>query len=315
MLRRQFSLAIGSLILAPYVARSSSPSRGPLFWLATRGKARVFLLGFADAKDEAWFTPVIERAFRDSSELWLEVGPAKAPDSPDAAAKQVNADLMQKFEQESGRTFFDALQPAVRSRLATYMQTLSIKKESLETLRPWRAYYVINSAFWAQRRLPYQEVYADRVLGDAATSQGKTIRYEMPTRLDFARFMAAMPDSAQSEYISWLLDFIDDQGRGANSHPFEWYAGDPRESTRNLDRMRAKYPNLYKLMQTQRNAWWARKIDDLLVTGGTYFIAIGQLHVLGPDGIPSQLQRLKAVAPLNLRENPRLEMLGESASS
>jgi uncharacterized protein YbaP (TraB family) len=315
MLRREFSLTLCSLALVPRVAISSDPSRGPLFWLATRGKARVFLLGFADAKDEAWFTPVIERAFRDSSELWLEVGPAKAPAGADAAATQVDADLMQKFEHESGRTFFDALQPALRSRLSTYMQTLGIKKESLETLRPWRAYYVINSAFWAQRRLPYQEVYVDRLLGDAATSQGKMIRYEMPTRLDFARFMAAMPDSAQSEYISWLLDFIDDQGSGANSHPFEWYAGDPRESTRSLDRMRAKYPELYEIMQTQRNAWWARKINDLLATPGAYFVAIGQLHVLGPDGIPRQLQRLKDIAPLNLRENPRLEMLGESASS
>jgi uncharacterized protein len=315
MLRREFSLAICSLLVAPYEARSSGSPRGPLFWLATRGKARVFLLGFADAKDEAWFTPLIERAFRDSSELWLEVGAANAPDSPDAAAKQINADLMQKFEHESGRTFFDVLQPAVRSRLSTYMQTLGIKKESLETLRPWRAYYVINSAFWAQRHLPYREVYVDEVLKRAATSQGKMIRYEMPTRLDFARFMAAMPDSAQSEYISWLLDFIDDQGSGANSDPFEWYSGDPRESTRSLDRMRAQYPNLYKLMQTQRNAWWTRKIGDLLATGGTYFIAIGQLHVLGPDGIPRQLQRLKGVAPLNLRENPPLEMLGESPSS
>jgi uncharacterized protein len=314
MLRREFSLAIGSLVLAPYAARSSGPSRGPLFWLVTRGKARVFLLGFADAKDEAWFTPVIERAIRDSSELWLEVGPAQAPDSPDPEAKQTNADLMQQLEHESGRTIFDALQPALRSRLSTYMQTLGIKSESLETLRPWRAYYVINSAFWAHRHLPYREVYVDQVLKEAATSQGKMIRYEMPTRLDFARFMAAMPDSAQSEYISWLLDFIDDQNSGANSHPFEWYAGDPRESTRNLDRMRAKYPDLYAIMQTQRNAWWARKINDLLATTGTYFIAIGQLHVLGPDGIPRQLQRLIDAAPFKLRENPRLEMLGESAS-
>jgi uncharacterized protein YbaP (TraB family) len=121
--------------------------------------------------------------------------------------------------------------------------------------------------------------------------------------------MAAMPDLAQSEYISWLMDFIDDQSSGANSDPFEWYVGYPND-TRSLDRMRAKYPELYKIMQIERNGWWARKINELLATGGTYFIGIGELHVLGPDGIPRQLQRLKAIAPLNLRENPRLEMLG-----
>ena len=34
------------------------------------------------------------------------------------------------------------------------------------------------------------------------------------------------------------------------------------------------------------------------------------LHVLGPDGIPHQLQRLKPGAPLELYENPRLDLLG-----
>jgi hypothetical protein len=41
---------------------------------------------------------------------------------------------------------------------------------------------------------------------------------------------------------------------------------------------------------------------------GTHFVGIGMLHVLGPDGIPRQLQRLKLVVPSDLHENPALEM-------
>jgi uncharacterized protein YbaP (TraB family) len=44
-------------------------------------------------------------------------------------------------------------------------------------------------------------------------------------------------------------------------------------------------------MQTQRNAWWAQTIDGLLEGGGTHFVAVGQMHVLGPDGIPAQLRK------------------------
>jgi uncharacterized protein YbaP (TraB family) len=44
-------------------------------------------------------------------------------------------------------------------------------------------------------------------------------------------------------------------------------------------------------MQLQRNAWWAEKIDSLLSAGRTHLIGIGQMHVLGPDGILSQLER------------------------
>jgi uncharacterized protein YbaP (TraB family) len=178
MRRRDFNLALGSVALSSLGRKTCATGavgseRGPLFWMITRAKARVFLLGFADAQDNGWFTPLIQRAFELSSQLWLEVGDAPAPQTQDAATQQANANLRNQLEHESGRTFFDALQPAVRSRLPTYMKTLGINKESLETLRPWRAYYVINSAFWAHRQLPYQEVYVDKVLFDSATYQGR----------------------------------------------------------------------------------------------------------------------------------------------
>ena len=107
--------------------------------------------------------------------------------------------------------------------------------------------------------------------------------------------MAAMPDRAQSQYIDWLLDFLDDYKKRLNdsTEAFSWIAGNPGGSPmRSLDRMRTKTPELYQTMQPQRNIRWARKAYDLLATGGTHFIAIGQLHVLGPDGVPRQLERL-----------------------
>jgi uncharacterized protein YbaP (TraB family) len=63
--------------------------------------------------------------------------------------------------------------------------------------------------------------------------------------------------------------------------------------------MRTKMPELYQVMQPQRNQWWARKINELLVTPGTYFVGIGQLHVLGPDGIPRQLERMDVAVDLS----------------
>jgi uncharacterized protein len=64
-----------------------------------------------------------------------------------------------------------------------------------------------------------------------------------------------------------------------------------RGDTGSLDRMR-RYPALYRIMQPQRNRRWARQIDTLLDGEGTSFVAIGLLHVLGPDGIPRQLSSL-----------------------
>jgi uncharacterized protein YbaP (TraB family) len=69
-------------------------------------------------------------------------------------------------------------------------------------------------------------------------------------------------------------------------------------------------PELYQAIQVKRNTWWAHKIDELLATSETYFVGIGGMHVLGPDGIPSQLKRLGIVGPSELRENPSVEAIG-----
>jgi uncharacterized protein YbaP (TraB family) len=68
--------------------------------------------------------------------------------------------------------------------------------------------------------------------------------------------------------------------------------------------MRKDLPELYRAMQIQRTLWWANKIDELLSTPKTSFVAVGQMHVLGPDGIPSQLLRRNIVRSHDLLENP-----------
>jgi hypothetical protein len=267
----------------------------------------VFLLGLGDAKagDESWFTPAIRDAFRDSSELWLEVAPAEAATNQDSDAKAKAAVEYDKLSHEpDGRTFFDELEPQVRQRILAAMAKLAINKDAVETLRPWFAYYTINGAFWSRAKLPYEPVNLGHVLRKLATDQGKAVHYEMPDELTFARFMAAMPQAAQSQYIDWLLDFLEDFSTGDDKTAFDWETGSPSLNLRSLDRMRTKTPNLYQSMQVQRNGWWAHKIDELLATGGTSFIGIGELHVLGPDGIPSQLKRLRVVGSSGLRENP-----------
>jgi len=225
MLRGAVASVLLGLALGAMARGGSAGSPGPQFWVARRGEARVFILGFGEARDTSWLTPSIQHAFEASSQLWLENPGSDEPDSRDASAKRAAAERMEKLGHESGRTLFDALEPPVRKRIVD--------------------------------------------------------------------FMAAMSDKAQNQYIEWLLDFLDDYKKGLNDddETFGWIEG-RKLAVRSLDRMRTKMPDLYQVMQPQRNLWWARKIEELLATKGPYFVAVGQLHVMGPDGIPRQLERL-----------------------
>jgi uncharacterized protein YbaP (TraB family) len=305
MQRRAFNLALCFTALTPGAFAAEPTVRGPAFWVIRRGKARIYLLGFGEGKvtDESWFTPTIRSAFGDSSVLWLETAPAEAVKYPDDMAKARAHDEYEGLRHEpAGRRLFDELEPTVRERLLAYMAELGVKKEAVENLRPWAAYYVINGAFWSKQTLPYESVNVDVFLWKKATSQGKEVTYEQPNGLSFATFMAGMPEKAQSQYIEWLLDFLDDYKKGALEGSFDWMHGGPRVGTRSLDRMRSRMPDLYQSMQIQRNTWWCHKIGELLAAGGTNFIAIGQLHVLGPDGIPNKLIELKVVDPSDIKK-------------
>lgn len=288
MRRRDFvALAMLSLTgIGRATAQDPSRSAGPHFSCVIRGKSQVFLLGIGEAKDESWLRPSIRQAFERSSSLWLEVG---ASDSPEAAAQ-----VEQLGHEQPGQSFFEVLQPAVRARALSCMNELGIKRETVETLRPWRAYYVFTSAFFSKRTLPYKPVLPDEFLTERAVTEHKTIQYEMPSRLSFAQFMAGMSDKAQNEYIEWLLDFLDDYKNGLNGEKesLGWIHGDFTAENRSLSRMRKKMPELYAVMQVRRNGWWAQKITELLQSEGTHFIAVGNLHAMGPDGIPAQLGRL-----------------------
>jgi uncharacterized protein YbaP (TraB family) len=109
--------------------------------------------------------------------------------------------------------------------------------------------------------------------------------------------MAAMPDAAQSQYITFLLDFLDDLTAGRSQFDYGWMHGDTTAGERAVERMRTRTPELYQIMQVERNAWWARTVDRLLSEGGAHLIALGQMHVVGPDSIPRQLERRGIACP------------------
>jgi uncharacterized protein len=281
MLRRDFTRALGALALAPVcVAASDTAAAKPPFWLARQRRARVYLLGFGEAHDRSWLTPSIRQAFESSSQLWLEIDQSRP-------IEEINP-VIQKYGNDPSRTFLDSLEPRVRERAIAYMNELEIKPESVRTMRPWFAYYTFAMAFSARNKKNVAGESPEAVLAGLAKQTSKKIGYEM-SMAALVESLASMPDKAQSQYIRWLFDYFDEQKAGPADHA-GWITGNTASGMRSLKRM-AALPALYRIMQVERNGWWARKIQQLLESQQTHFVAVGQLHVLGPDGIPRELWR------------------------
>jgi hypothetical protein len=279
--RRAFCLAAAS---APITSRvfGQTSANGPQIWRVEQ-QGRAYVLGFAEAKDRSWLTPSILDVFDECTDLWLETPP------PGTFAPGVDPDeLVREIGFEQGRTFFDALDPPVRARALAYVNELGIELKTIEPMRPWLGYITINGAFWSQAERPYTVEHPEEVLRAMAIESGKAVRHEFPTSADVLRFFASLNDKAQSQYVEMLLDYLDDEKRGVNEEYFAWASGE--SSDRAIERMRITTPDLYRVIQAERNAWWAAKIEELIAEVGTYFVCVGLNHVLGPDGIPRQLE-------------------------
>jgi len=288
--RREFSGGIAALAAVSLTGSADASRgilRGPQLSQVRRGSSEVTILGFGEAKDDTWFSPYVSQAFDTCNQLWLENAPPDLAPASDAATLA----RIQELSHTKSGTFFECLSPDVRSRAITRVTELGIDQKDISTLTPWRAYYVIMSAYY--RRHPQAETkYVDEFLAKRAVSQGKKISFEFPSTAALFEFMAQMSAEAQNQYISWLLTYLDEQDSGLNDrHPYDWANGHPPHMTRSLKRM-IDMPPLYAALQTRRNEWWANKIIELLKNDGQHFIGIGQLHMIGPEGLPNKLTSL-----------------------
>jgi len=288
--RRAFSGGIAALATVSFIRSADASSRalkGPQLSRVRKASSEVIILGFGEAKDDSWFSSNVSSAFDACDQLWLENAPPDLAPAPDAAMQA----RIQELSHTTSGTFFECLTSDVRNRAMKRISELGIDQKDISTFRPWRAYYVIMSAYF--RRHPQAETkYVDEFLAKRAVAQGKKIGFEFPSTGAFFEFMAQMSAEAQNQYISWLLTYLDEQDAGLNDqHPYDWANGHPPRMTPSLKRMIDMLP-LYTAMQTHRNDWWGNKIIELLKIDGQHFIGIGLLHMIGPASIPNRLKPL-----------------------
>ena len=268
------------------LALANEAVSGPILWVVEQGGAKVYIFGFSDAKDQSWFTPPVKHAFDESRELWIETPPPGQPEEvPPPSPRELGF--------EAPRNLFEVLGPQLTARTLAAAKRYGVTRESLEHTRPWRAYFVLNSGYWAHRAQTSESKMSampDQILTEKAVAMSKPIKGESPTAKDMRHHFSEMSEEAQRERLEMLLDYFDDDEKGLLTNDYDWIEG--RTSERLIERMRVRQPALYQAEHVQRNKWWAAEISKLLSDGGVYFVLVGQNHTLGPDSILKNLQDL-----------------------
>ncbi len=155
MHRRAFSLSLACLAVAPRAGAAEVVN--PLLRVAERGRARVYVMGFAQAKDRSWLTPKIARAADASQELWIEVAPLDpaAPPSPVIAERGY----------DRTHDLFQVLPPELSARLLALLPKIGLTRDRLAPMRPWLARQAVQRAYAASQP-PKQSSYGQASAAD-----------------------------------------------------------------------------------------------------------------------------------------------------
>jgi uncharacterized protein YbaP (TraB family) len=266
----------------------------PALWVVKSDTSTVYLFGTVHAVNpsQAWRTPAIDRAFHEASELWLEV-PLQV--TPTGSAQPFAPEEQQRITQlmatqgmiTDGPPLTSRLTPAEVAELTAYTP---VPKEVLDRMRPWMAATAVTAGFMQKLGLSPASG-ADISLDQQAVTEGKPVHGFETTEQQIHFFADLTPD----EELGYLRQGLADVEEGKTlleAMERDWLAGDDQALTRlAVGRLREKSPLFYRRFDVDRNKLWGSQIEAMLKTPGVRFVAVGVVHLLGPDGVPELLRK------------------------
>ncbi len=276
-----FGMAGGLAIIAAQGRTANGPNEPPLY-LAWRNGApgRVYIFGSAITTNHSWLTPKIKAAMDQSTELWQEDSP-----TPCAFNAKLNIELGTR---RSGR-LFDDLTPAQQARVTHAARALRISLDLLQKMRPWGAGAVVASADYPRHMSTYKVDDSKAFIEKMFQDRGASVIPELPECDDWVRFYAGFPRRAAVQYLMYQIDLTELPPDDFMQWSVQWLHGDVSGWELFNRRLRTRYPDLYQVLEWQRNDAWARRIDTALARGGAHFLVVGIEHTVGPGSIQARV--------------------------
>jgi uncharacterized protein YbaP (TraB family) len=258
-------------------------------WKVTGPKGVVYLLGTIHAaKADFYPLPLIIEDNFEKADMLIEEIDISEP----AAAARVQQALMENGNYPNGDKITNHLSEVTRSHLAAYVKKGGLPEQAIAHMRPWLVSmlvevremkqtgfdpsYGLDQHFFEEARQSHKQIGA---LEDAG-SQLKllsSLSDEFQDRL----LLSSLVDMEKSHDVVDLLTRA-------------WQSGDAGALQELITSSVRDYPQLKPLMTKlidDRNTAMTAKIERFLQTPKSYFVAVGAAHLVGDQGILSQLQR------------------------
>jgi len=268
------------------VAAAPAPPR-PLLWKVSDGDNHVYLLGSFHAlkADDYPLAASVDAAFADAEAVAFEISPEEM-NSPQLPAKLLAAAAL-----SDGKTLQQSMSVRSWTRLQRYADRRSLPLQNYQHFEPWFLSLLISMK--EMSLIGYDpKLGLDQVLIRRSAEAGKrTLGLETADQQIAA--LDSMTAAEQQQSLAESLDEADDFKAQINQLHDYWRAGDDVALDALLAvKFKREYPQLYKRIDVDRNQAWLPKIRRMLdeEKRDDTLVVVGSMHLLGGDGLVSQLK-------------------------
>lgn len=282
-----------------------APARG-LFYEVRKGGQKAYLYGTIHLGRPDFYPLDLAttRALAQSSELVVELDATQAD--------KVRAALLQNGMLPRGQTLDAILPPELGKRLQAQLEAQGIPEAAVQPVKPWMAGLALLAGLI--QKMGYDpELGTDFYLIQVARQFGMPIA-ELESASEQFSLFDRLPHQDQLVYLEESLSLLENHQAQSDLEALiaAWLASDAPalhqltlKSLRDSPRSAAW---MERVLIRGRNSGMASKVDQMIRSGHTPFVAVGALHLTGETGLPALLEakgyRVTNLYPKNVKETP-----------
>jgi uncharacterized protein YbaP (TraB family) len=287
ILFRRVAAALGFAALLGTVPASARAPRTaqPALWQVSDADTTIYLFGTIHLlpADLEWRTAKFDQALQGSQQLVVET-----------IVDQQHPESIQSAEMSLG--FKQGLPPIAQRvpaadvpRLRTAIASTGVPEKFFDQMKTWLAAIQLLGVQFRTMGLKGSNG-PEEVMRQQFLSEHKPIG-ELETNVEQFSYFDRLPEKAQRSLLEGAIAPQTGMDKDYNGMLASWAKGDVKRIAQTFNHDLADSPDLKQSLLEQRNANWAKWIEQRMAQPGTIMVAVGAGHLAGPDSVVALLQR------------------------
>lgn len=269
---------------APAPPPAAAPADAdPALWVVKDKDTTIYLFGSVHVLKPglSWFDEAVRKAFDRSDQLVLEV---VLPDNP----AEIQGSVLKAALNTSGPALSDKLNDDERKAYQAALADYGMPGNALDRFDPWFAALTLTQLAVKKAGFDAKDG-VEATLTAAAKAAGKPVAGLETVDQQFG-YLDSLDAKTQIVMLDSTVKDLPQTGPKIDAMIADWSRGKADSLAALINQSELETPALFKTLLADRNARWAKWIDERMEKPGTVFIAVGAGHLAGKDSVQEQLR-------------------------